>query len=145
MKEKTRMDGIKEHYDFSCWVIKYGCVSIYGKTYQKDSLKSSGGTIVPLLWNHQHNGPFNVLGHALLENRDDGIYAYCTLYDILDQKDTVIQLIKDRGSVSLSPFIVQVEYDGNSIVHGIIREVSLVLCRIDPDESYYPVMKQGIE
>lgn len=134
------LDTNKEHYDFSCWVIKYGCISILGKTYQKDSLKSSDGLIVPLLWQHQHNDPMLVLGHALLENRDEGIYAYCTLSDNPTNEIT-IQLIRDRGSVSLSPFITQVKTDEKSITHGMIREVSLVLARIDPDESYYPVMK----
>lgn len=134
----------QEYYDFSCWVIKYGCVSILGKTYQKDSLKSSDGLIVPLLWNHRHNDPGLVLGNALLENRDEGIYAYCTLFDN-PANEVTIQLIQDRGSVSLSPYINQVKYDTKYITHGVIREVSLVMARIDPDESYYPVMKQDNE
>lgn len=122
------LDTNKEHYDFSCWVIKYGCISILGKTYQKDSLKSSDGLIVPLLWQHQHNDPMLVLGHALLENRDEGIYAYCTLSDNHTNEIT-IQLIRDRGSVSLSPYITQVKTDEKTITHGMIREVSLVLAR----------------
>ena len=133
--------NIQEHYDFSCWVIKYGRVSINGKTYQKDSLKSSGDAMVPLIWNHQHNDPLSVIGHALLENREEGIFAYCTLSDTPD-KETAIRLIEDRGSVSLSPYISQVKTNAKYITHGVIREVSLVLARIDPDESYYPVMKQ---
>lgn len=129
----------KEHYDFSCWVIKYGHISILGKTYQKDSLKFCDGLIVPLFWNHEHNDFGSVLGHALLENREDGIFAYCTLNDTPCKKVT-IQMIHDRGSVSLSPFIKQVKTNEKSITHGVIAEVSLVLARIDPDESYYPVM-----
>lgn len=131
----------KEKYDFSCWVIKYGRVSINEKTYQKDSLKNSDDTIVPLCWNHDHYRPDSVLGNVLLENRDEGIYAYCALHDISIKED-VIRILQDRGSVSLSPFINKVKIEGNYITSGIIREVSLVLARVDPDEAYYPIMRE---
>ena len=132
---------IADHYDFSCWLIKYGSVSINGRLYQKDSLQNTDGLLLPLLWNHQHNDLPSVLGYALLANREDGIFAYCTLYDV-PQKEIVINLINDEGSVSLSPYINQIEYDTKNITHGIIKEVSLVLKRFDPDPSYYPVMNR---
>lgn len=129
------------NYDFSCWVIKYDGTKIYGRVYQKDSLKNEDNMIVPLLWNHIHDDPSMVLGSAILKHRDDGIYAYCTLHDI-PVKEDAIKLIKDRGSVALSPFVNQLKYDGNIITHGIIREVSLVLERVDQNELYYPVLKE---
>ena len=135
---------IGEPSDFSCWVIRYGRMSIAGKKYQKDSLKNNAGIHVPLLWNHQHNDIASVLGHALLEGRDDGIYAYCKLSDAPINGMT-IQLIQNIGSVSLSPYIANVKTDGNFITHGNIREVSLVRARVDPDESYYPIMRSEKE
>lgn len=132
---------MKENFDFSCWVIKYGRISIRGMTYKKDSLKNNSNQMVPLCWNHKHNDPSSVIGHALLENREDGVFAYCTLVDS-PIKETIIQLIRDRGTVSLSPYINGVKIEGKYIADGIIREVSLVPVRIDQDESYYPVMKQ---
>lgn len=134
------LDNFEERYDFSCWVVKYGRISINGKTYQKDSLKNNAGMTVPLFWNHNHREPFMCLGYAHLENREDGIFAYCTLDDTAI-KESVIQLIQNRGLVSLSPFITHVKTDEKSILHGLIREVSLVPARVDPDESYYPVMR----
>ena len=136
----------KETYDFSCWVIKYDGKRIYGRTYKKNSLIINEGAIVPLLWNHQHNNPDMVLGHALLEHREDGVYAYCTLSDVPINEETR-KLLTDRGSVSLSPYVNRLMYEGEGkdIVHGVIREVSLVYERIDPDEAYYPIMREGKE
>lgn len=134
MKEKT--------YNFSCWVIKYDGRSICERVYKKNSLNSNDKITVPLCWNHNHFDPSQVLGTAILESRDDGIYAYCTLNDNPNKED-IIKLLKDRGAVSISPFVSNIKYNGNLIVSGVIREVSLVLCRIDPDEDYYPVLKEG--
>lgn len=134
----------KERYDFSCWVIKYDRVSIRGRSYRKDSLKSGDGMVVPLIWNHQHVDPSWVLGQALLENREEGVYAYFALYDT-PCKGTVVQMLQDRGSVSTSPFMTQVQVCGDYITKGVIREVSLTPARIDPDECYYPVMKQDAD
>ena len=131
----------KEHYDFSCYVIKYGRVSICGKTYQTDSLIHNDGIKVPLYWNHQHFDTNPIFGHARLEARGDGIYAYCTLYEHPDI-EAIKQLLRDRGSVSLSPYVTRVKTDGAFITGGTISEVSLVFARVDPDEAYYPVMKQ---
>lgn len=129
----------KKHYDFGCWVIKYDCVSILGKRYRKDSLNNNDGVVVPLLWNHEHSDPTSVLGLALLENRGDGIYVYCTLFDTPHRK-TVEELLQNKGLLSISPFITGVDYLGDYIVNGFIREVSLVRERVDPDESYYPIL-----
>lgn len=131
-------------YDFSCWVIKYDRVSVRGLIYQKDSLKNNDNIVVPLCWNHDHYSSNNVLGSVLLEHREgEGIYAYCTLWDNRPIfKENVIKLLRDKGSVALSPFISRVKYDKNYVTSGVIQEVSLVPERIDPDECYYPVLKE---
>lgn len=127
-------------YDFSCWVIKYNGALVFNRIYQNGSISNSDGCVIPLLWDHRHDDPDMVLGRAVLENRDGGVYCYCTLYDT-PLKTTTLDLIKDRGSVAISPFVNQIKCDGNTIVSGLIGEVSLVYARIDPDEDYYPVLK----
>lgn len=146
--------SIKESYDFSCWLVKYDRpimtspnivgLPLSGRLYQKNCLKSNDGMIVPLCWNHQHNDPCWVLGRALLENREEGIYVYGYLYDT-SCRGMIDQLIRDRGTVSTSPFITQVTWSGDSVVGGTIREVSLTPARIDPSEDYYPIMRQDTE
>lgn len=128
-------------YDFSCWLIKYNGASIYGKVYQKGSIKLVDDQRIPLLWNHIHHDPNMVIGHVLLENREDGIYVYGTLSEG-PCKEAALNLIRDRGSVATSPYVNKIKYDKNVIVSGVIREVSLVPERIDPDESYYPVLNE---
>lgn len=135
-------------HDFECWLLKYNGAIIYGRVYQKGAIKITDSLRVPLLWNHMHNDPTKVLGYAMLEEREEGIYVYGTLYDNAyynSKKETVIKLIHDRGSISVSPHVFQIKYDGNVITSGVIREVSLVPARIDPDESYYPVLKDKEE
>lgn len=134
------LNDIKNNCDFEGWVIKYGVKSINGRIYQKDSILCDAKTkIVPLVWSHRHCDPEDMLGYALIENRDEGIYTYCKLIECIERSDIVRQLINTRGSVSFSPFITQAKFDGDYIVGGNIREVSLVLTRVDPDEAYYPV------
>ena len=130
----------KEHYDFSCWVVKYGRISINGKVYQKNSLANNDGMTVPLLWCHNHSDPEFVIGRALLENHEDGVFAYGILNDT-PYKEAIVYAIQNRGSLSISPFINQVRTDEKSILYGVIREVSLVLDRVDPDEAYHPVLR----
>lgn len=142
-------DGInrpltREHYDFSCWIIKYDRVSIKGLRYKKDSLKNNDGIIVPLMWNHEHSDPSWILGQALLENREDGIYGYFMLYDT-PCKGMIEQMIRHPGSVSTSPFVTQAKVSGAYIECGVIVEVSLTPARLDPDSCYYPVEKQSLQ
>lgn len=138
------MSLTKEQYDFSCWVIKYERLSIRCMKYQKDSLKSSDGMIVPLMWNHQHDDPSWVLGQALLENREEGIYAYFELFDT-PCKWMVEQMIQHRGSVSTSPCVHKATINGGYVTSGIILEVSLTPMRIDPDTSYFPLVAETKE
>lgn len=133
------MDNKIDYYDFSCWVIKYAHSSVSGKTYKKDSLKNNDGLIVPLLWQHDHNNPSAFLGFAILEGRDEGVYMYGTFDDITDVED-VKKLLQNKGLVCISPYITQVEIDGDFITSGHIAEVSIIFDRVDMDEDYCPVM-----
>lgn len=131
----------KQSCDFHCWVIKYDKVCIQGKLYQKDSLKGCDGTVVPLLWNHQHDDPTWVLGQALLENRDEGVYGYFNLYST-PSKGMIDNMINHFGSVSTSPCVLQVTVKGDCVVKGRIAEVSLTPARVDPDVCYYPILNK---
>ncbi|MBO5319000.1 MAG: hypothetical protein J6B01_04835 [Ruminococcus sp.] len=138
----------KSNCDFECWVIKYG-TKVFDVIYKDNCLHNEDGMLVPLCWNHIHDDPDSVLGTAVLEKRTGGIYAYCTLNNEHVKSD-VIKMLRDKGSVSLSPYVNRVKYDTHSeygktfIVDGVIREVSLVPARIDPDEAYYPVLNSEL-
>lgn len=133
--------SFKNGCDFHCWVIKYNRESIFGKIYIKDSLKNNNNT-VPLLWNHNHNDINSVIGCATLEYRDEGVYAYCKLFAKADIDNTKI-FLKTKGSVSLSPFVVKVKYDGDNVISGEIKEVSLIFDRVDRDEAYFPIYEDN--
>lgn len=124
--------------DFHCWVIKYDVVSAFEKRYLQGSLKNSS-SLVPLLWHHNHNDPDMVIGCATLEHRDDGVYAYCNLFNKPNLENTKL-LLSNKGCVSLSPFVTNITYNGNTVVNGLIREVSLIFDRIDRDDAYFPII-----
>lgn len=134
---------MKECYDFGGWVIKYEHSNINGRTYRKGFLKNDSKTLVPLCWNHQHNYPDSILGNVLLDNSDDGVYVYGRLYD--NKKGGLAKELIEGKSVFLSPYINRVRYEGKEIVGGNIKEVSLVLDRIDPDECYIPIWNTELE
>lgn len=127
--------------DFHCWVIKYNCESVNKRIYLKNSLKDSPD-IVPLLWQHNHHDPNMVIGAATLEDRDDGVYAYCKLFE-KPNIDTTKVFLREKGCVSLAPYVMNVQYDGYNITHGRIAEVSLIFDRVDRHESYFPIMVEG--
>ena len=131
---------MKENYDFSGWVIKYDHSNSYGRTYRKDCLKDNNDMIVPLCWNHDHRSAESLLGNVLLGHSDDGVFAYGKL-NTNRVGGLAEDLIKNR-SVFLSPYINKLKMDGNVVLSGVIREVSLVMVRIDPDECYRPVWKE---
>ena len=118
-------------YDFSGWATKNNLLCSDGRTILKDAFKSDDGVTVPLVWNHQHNEPDNVLGHALLENRDDGVYAYCKLNDT-EKGKTTKELIKHGDISALSIYANQLKQQGGKVIHGSIREVSVVLAGANP-------------
>ena len=99
---------------------------------------------MPLVWNHQHNDPVNVIGHALLENREDGVYAYCSLNDT-DTGARARELVKHGDVTSLSIYANQLKQDGAKVLHGAIREVSLVLAGANPGATIDSIISHGEE
>ena len=122
---------MEKNYDFSGWATKANLRCTDGRTIMKDAFKDCDGKKVPLVWNHNHDAPQTVLGHALLENRDEGVYAYCSFNDTESGKDA--KLIVQHGDVvALSIYANQLKEQAKNVVHGIIREVSLVLAGANP-------------
>lgn len=119
------------HYDFCGWATRNNLRCSDGRTILPNAFKDNDGQTVPLVWNHQHNDPFNVLGHALLENRSDGVYAYCTFNDT-EQGQNAKTLVEHGDIVSLSIYANQLKQRGGNVLHGAIREVSLVLAGANP-------------
>lgn len=119
-------------YDFSGWATKANVQCADRRTIMKDAFKHNDGQTVPLVWNHQHDNPFNVLGHALLENRAEGVYAYCTFNDT-EQGRNAKGLVQNGDVKSLSIYANQLTQDRGNVIHGTIREVSLVLAGANPE------------
>ena len=122
-------------YDFSGWATRNDLVCSDGRTIRRDAFKHCDGKMVPLVWNHQHNDPNNILGHALLENRQDGVYAYCTFNETESGK--AAKLLVQHGDVeSLSIYAnglkQQTTANGKDVIHGDIREISLVVAGANP-------------
>lgn len=131
-------------FDFSGWATRTNLKCSDGRTILKDAFKDNDGQTVPLVWNHQHNDPLNVLGHALLENREDGVYAYCTFNDTEAGRNA--KLLVEHGDVSaLSIFANQLKQTGAMVIHGAIREVSLVLAGANPGAFIDSVIRHGEE
>ena len=118
-------------YDFSGWATRNNLKCSDGRTILKDAFKHNDGATVPLVWNHQHNSPDEVLGHAMLENRDEGVYAYCTFNDT--EAGKTAKLLVQHGDVNaLSIYANQLKEKMSHVIHGNIREVSLVLAGANP-------------
>lgn len=130
--------------DFECYVIKYDHPCPNGKLYKKDCFKNSHGGLLPLLWNHNHNDPSVVLGEVLLLNSDDGIYVYGRLNDHDRDRNKILKEYIKTKALFVSPYINVVKSNDNFITGGVIREVSFCLARVDPDDSYIPVMRSDI-
>lgn len=129
-------------YDFSGWATKNNLRCSDGRTILKNAFKHNDGQKVPLVWNHQHNDPLNVLGHALLENRDSGVYAYCTFNDTPAGKNA--KTLVEHGDVTaLSIYANQLKQKGGNVEHGMIREVSLVLAGANPGAFIDSILRHG--
>lgn len=126
-EENTSMSN----YDFSGWATRNDLLCGDGRTIRRNAFKDNDGVVVPLVWNHQHNDPNAVLGHALLENRDSGVYAYGTFNDS-DQGRQAKALVQNGDVRSLSIWANQLKQIGNDVIHGNIRELSLVLAGANP-------------
>lgn len=131
-------------YDFSGWATRNDLLCSDGRTIRKDAFKDNDGQTVPLVWNHQHNDPLNVLGHALLENRNEGVYAYCTFNDTEAGKNAK-QLVEHGDVSALSIYANRLKQQGANVLHGAIREVSLVLAGANPGAFIDTIMQHGEE
>ena len=129
-------------YDFSGWATKNNIRCSDGRTILRDAFKHNDGQTVPLVWNHQHNESANVLGHAVLENREEGVYAYCTFNDTEAGKNA--KLLVEHGDVTaLSIYANQLKQNGSNVMHGTIREVSLVLAGANPGAFIDSIIRHG--
>lgn len=132
----------KGTYDFCGWATRNDLKCSDGRTIRKDAFKHNDGQTVPLVWNHDHNDPMNVLGHALLENREEGVYAYCS-FNNTAQGNTARNLVQHGDVTALSIYANQLKQYGQDVVHGAIREVSLVLAGANPGAVITAVLEHG--
>lgn len=129
-------------FDFSGWATRNDMLCSDGRTIRKDAFKHNDGKTVPLVWDHKHSGPENVLGHALLQNRDEGVYAYCLFND--SEKAKMAKETVRHGDVrSLSIWANDLMEAGKNVIHGSIKEVSLVLAGANPGAFIDEVMVHG--
>ena len=134
----------KNNYDFCGWATKNNLRCSDGRTIMKDAFKHMDGKVVPLVWNHKHEGVVDVLGHALLENRDEGVYAYGTFNDT--ESGQTAKLLVQHGDVdALSIYANNLKQNMANVIHGDIREVSLVLAGANPGAFIESVIKHGEE
>ena len=129
-------------YDFCGWATRNNIQCSDGRIIRKDAFKGNDGQKVPLVWNHQHNDPTNILGHAVLENREDGVYAYCTFNDTDAAKDAK-SLVEHGDISSLSIYANKLKQNGPNVMHGQIREVSLVLAGANPEAYIENIISHG--
>ena len=134
--------GINTDYDFSGWATRNNIQCSDGRTIMKDAFKDDDGIKVPLVWNHQHNDPNEVLGHALLENREEGVYAYCKFNDTESGK-TAKALVHNGDVDKLSIYANKLKSENSNVIHGCIREVSLVLAGANPGAYIDSVVMHG--
>lgn len=120
-----------EDFNFSGWATRNDLLCGDGRTIRKNAFKDNDGQTVPLVWNHDHMNPNAVLGHALLENREDGVYAYCKFNDT-DQGRNARTLVENGDVRSLSIYANKLKQIGKDVIHGSIRELSLVLAGANP-------------
>lgn len=129
-------------YDFCGWATKNDCLCSDGRVIRRDAFKENNGKKVPLVWNHDHNDPRNVLGHALLENRPEGVYAYGKFNDSPNGK--IGKILVQSGDVnSMSICANQIEQNGRDVIHGAIREISLVIAGANPEAFIEDVIAHG--
>ena len=124
-----------DKYDFSGWATKYNIKCSDGRTILQHAFKDDNDKTIPLVWNHNHTDADNVLGHAYLEERDEGIYTYCSFNDT-EQGKNAKELVHHKDITSLSIFATKLKQTNNKeVMHGVIREVSLVLAGANPGAS----------
>ena len=129
-------------YDFAGWATRNNIECSDGRTIMKDAFKQNDGQKVPLVWNHQHNDPNEVLGHALLENREEGVYAWCK-FNNTQAGNTAKALVLNGDVDQLSIYANRLKSLKNQVTHGCIREVSLVLAGANPGAYIESVVVHG--
>lgn len=133
---------MKTDYDFGGWATRNNIKCSDGRTILKDAFKQNDGQKVPLVWNHQHDDVNEVLGHALLENRPEGVYAYCKFNDT-ESGQTAKALVANGDVDKLSIYANKLKTHMNNVMHGCIREVSLVLAGANPGAYIDSVVVHG--
>ena len=133
-----------EKYDFSGWATKNDLQCSDGRIIRKDAFKHCDGITVPLVWNHNHDDPYRVVGNARLENRSEGVYAYGTFNDT-DLGKTAKVYVQHGDITQLSIYANQLKQQGPNVLHGAIREVSLVLAGANPGACIETVLQHGEE
>lgn len=133
------MEVTNKNFDFGGWATVVNKKCSDGRTIMKDAFIDNDGAQVPLVWNHQHTEVDNVLGHALLENRPEGVYAYCTFNDSESGK-MGRELVRHGDVNQLSIYANQLKQQGGNVIHGVIREVSLVLAGANPSAYIDTIM-----
>lgn len=131
--------GIDSNYDFSGWATKANMLCSDGRTIMKNAFADQDGQVVPLVWNHQHNSVDNVLGHALLENRAEGVYTYGK-FNETEAGQMARKAVKNGDISQLSIYANKLKQQGGNVIHGAIREVSLVLAGANPGASIDSIM-----
>lgn len=132
-----------DKWDFSGWATRNDLLCADGRTIRKNAFKDNDGEIVPLIWNHDHSNQDAVLGHALLENRDDGVYSYCKFNEDTEQGKMGKKLVEHGDVRSLSICANKLKQIGNDVIHGSIKELSLVLAGANPGAYIDFVMAHG--
>lgn len=135
---------MSKKFDFGGWATKNNLRCSDGRIIIKDAFKHNSGNTVPLVWNHQHNDPLNILGHAVLENREEGVYAYCT-FNNTDAGQNAKQLVEHGDVSALSIYANKLQQQGSNVLHGEIREVSLVLAGANPGAFIDSIIRHGEE
>lgn len=131
-----------DNFDFSGYATRNDLLCADGRTIRRDAFKDDDGKRIPMIWNHDHSNPEAVLGHAILENREDGVYAYCSFND--SEQGQAAKTRVQHGDVrSLSIYANRLKQKGNDVVHGVIRELSLVLAGANPGAYVDFVMSHG--
>ena len=132
------------YFDFCGWATRNDLKCSDGRVIRRDAFKHNDGQQVPLVWSHQHTDVNDVLGHALLENRDEGVYAYCKFNDT--ESGRTAKLLVQHGDVNaLSIYANQLQQQGPNVMHGNIRELSLVLAGANPGAFIESIIKHGEE
>lgn len=131
-----------ENCHFSGWATRNDLLCADGRIIRKDAFKHNDGETVPLVYNHDHNDPNCILGHALLENRDEGVYAYCTFNDS-ESGQAAKEAVRHGDVKSLSIYANKLKQSGSEVLHGIIREVSIVMAGANPGAFIDSVMLHG--